>query len=176
MANLPTDIERIFHANQLAYFTRQGDDGEPSWLLLFKHHAGVVVQLLEDGELLTFRSFPLLEMSDFSLSMQRELMRDLLHRNSQLLLGAYVADDSVFFSLHMSIEDGELTSQQIERCLSQVAFELASFKSRVAEVLRKHSQYRCGIVGEDEREAGDKTGRTRDEATVNRIRKYFRND
>ena len=54
-------IEEYMDAMELKYFYRE-ESGVSNWLLLFSENAGVLIRLAAEGEFLTLRSLPLMNL------------------------------------------------------------------------------------------------------------------
>ena len=109
-------LEEMFEEADLK-FLRIDDD---RWMLPFAT-CYVRASLQEDGEVLHLRGSHVAELGELS---QREHHRALLHfmrLNDRIKLGRFCGSQEVAFEICLPIEDGDLTVQQLERCVYSAA-------------------------------------------------------
>lgn len=136
-------VEAIMDEHQLKHFVRE-DDGSTSWLLLFEH-GSIMIRLIENGEFLIVRSLPVAKLNRLTVEQQNNLLRQLLKRNNELKLGHYSVDNDVVFEAALPIEDSELTSNQLKRCVGVVSHELANFATAFETMCQDRAPTRDSI-------------------------------
>ncbi|MEL7338705.1 MAG: YbjN domain-containing protein, partial [Planctomycetota bacterium] len=98
---------------------------------LFTGGAGVTVTLGEDGEYVLFRSLPLLTWEEVAEEHRVALLEHLLQRNNRLKVGHYSQSDEITFESSLVVEDGEVTDQQLDRCMGAVVSEVTNHGPKI---------------------------------------------
>lgn len=125
---MPTDrhaIESFMDEMELKSYSRT-EDGNSYWVLLFQE-GGVHVRLSENADVLIFRTMGLAKLDSYSRPQQHRLLRHLLQRNNELLLGHYSVQQEIVFETTLPIHDSDVSAEQFRHCLGAMIAEINHF-------------------------------------------------
>ncbi|MBL8889821.1 MAG: ribosomal protein L7/L12 [Planctomycetaceae bacterium] len=127
-------IEGFFDELELKYFSRQ-DDGDSNWVLLFPDGC-LHIRLTANSEVVIFRTSGMARLHLFTKSQQNRLLRQLLKRNNELLVGHYSVDREIVFETTLPIHDSDLSAAQFGHCLSAMISEISYFSKSVSTMIK----------------------------------------
>jgi|GEM_PF-1230633 len=113
MAATTFQIEQLIQEADLKFF--RSDDGE-AWLFPFAT-CYVVAHLAGDGETLMFRGSELADLSDLPPREHHRALQHFMQLNDRINWGRFCGTKEITFEIGLPICDGELTAEQLERCL-----------------------------------------------------------
>lgn len=111
-------IESLLEEQDLKVFKRS--DEEDCWMIPFES-SHVQIRLKEDGEYVWFRGSLLADLEELPAKERLRALQHFMELNDQIKVGRFCGFPKIAFEIGLPIEDGELTSNQFQRCLGVTA-------------------------------------------------------